>query len=168
MSSRGRRLRRLVTNLALLGGTAVLSVFTARAGLAWYGTRADLAHLSDEERQLSIANDKVRPLHQDMQIKGMRICNQSEYPVQVLWVHADYPSGEHMTSFDSGRCPDWKPFVVEAGKSEQLHLSSAQAECNWQGQVVFYAMVVTQPDVGQTRYMAGPWLGFPQDCFTLQ
>ncbi len=168
MSQRGRRLRRMLTNLALLGGTTVLGVFTARAGLAWYGTRGELARLHGEEAHLTLANNHLRQLHQDTQLKGLRLCNTSEYPVQVLWVHAAYPSGEHMTSFDSARCQDWKPIVVEGGKSEQLHLSSPQADCNWQGQVVFYSMVFVQPDVGQTRYMAGPWLGFAQDCFTVQ
>jgi hypothetical protein len=168
MSDSSRRLRRLVTNIALLGGTAVLGVFTARAGLAWYGTRSELARLETEEVHLTQANGQLRQLFQDVQVKGLRICNQSEFPVQVLWVHADYPAGEHMASFDSAHCPDWKPLVVEGGKSEQLHLSSPQPECNWQGQVAFYSMVFVQPDVGQTRYMAGPFLGFPQDCFTIQ
>ena len=71
----------MVTVVGLLAwmvfGTAVLGVFTTRAALAWYNTRAELARLHAEEGQLTQVNDQLRQLHQDVQVKGFRFCNQS-------------------------------------------------------------------------------------------
>jgi hypothetical protein len=168
MSDRGRRLRRTLTNVALLGGTAVLGWFSTKAGLAWWKTGQEVEALHAEQVQLTRQNDEIRQLNSDSEVKGFSICNKSASPVVVRWAYAAFPSGDHMASFDSSRCPDWQPIVVEDGKSTLLQLNSPNAECHWQGEVVFFAMQYDQPDLGLTQTVSGPWLGFEQDCFTVQ
>jgi hypothetical protein len=167
MSQRGRRLRRTLTNVALLGGTAVLGWFSAQAGLAWWKTGQTLDGLHEEQVRLTDENNQLRQLHADTQPKGFTICNKSAVNVVVQWAYASFPSGEHMRTFDSSRCEDWRPIEIDAGKSGLLQLNSPNEDCHWQGEVVFFAMQFEQPDLGLTQTVSGPWLGFEQDCFTI-
>ena len=175
MSDSGRRTRRWITNVALLLGVVVFAVFTTKAGFAWAQMKKHLAGLQAEKETLAAQNETLRPLHVDVRGpdgtgKFVKLCNASQDPVEVDWVYASYPSGDHMAVFDSRKCTDWQKINVEGGKSAQLSLNSAQPGCNWNGQVVFYSMsfVRHRPDRDDAETVGGPWLNFDQDCFTFR
>src|ERR1051326_4391082 len=100
MSDSGRRLRRWITNLALLLGVVVLAVFATKAGFAWTKVKQHRADLEAEKDTLSSQNELLRPLHTDVRGpdgtgKFFKVCNASQDPVEVDWVYASYPSGDH-------------------------------------------------------------------------
>ena len=173
MSAKGRRMRAWITNIALLLVLAVLAVFATKAGAEWVGVRKERTDLLAEQKKLEDDNALMHPLHDDVMGsdgvgKFVKICNPGEDPAEITWVHAVYPSGDHVAAFDSAQCTGWKNQSIEGGKSAQLALNSAQPGCNWNGQVVFYAMtyVIHRPTVDAQATVAGPWI-FQGDCFTL-
>ena len=173
MSDSGRRLRRWITNLALLVGVVVLAVFTPKSGYGWMQVRQQRDQLVAEQAKLADENGKMRPLHADVMGaegsgKFFKVCNPGEDPAEIQWVYAAYPSGDHMATFDSAKCEDWRRLTIDGGKTAVLSLNSAQAGCNWNGQVVFYAIsyVVHRAETDDSAMVAGPWL-LRDDCFTL-
>jgi hypothetical protein len=166
-------MRRWATNVALLVGVVVLAIFTTKAGFAWMQIRKQRTDLQAEQARLADENARMRPLHEDVlgaegAGKFFKVCNPGEDPAEIDWVYAAYPSGDHMATFDSGQCKDWRKLTIEGGKAAALSLNSAQTGCNWNGQVVFYAIQYTihRAQTDDTAMVAGPWL-FREDCFTL-
>jgi hypothetical protein len=167
--SRKRRLRRLITNTAILIGTGALGALAVAEGREWSGKRDLLDSQGSQQARWTRENDQHRQIHAGLQPRRFKVCNSRTGPVRIDWLYAAYPEGDKMASFDSARCADWPAPVVGDGKTEFMRLNSAQPGCNWSGDVVFYATSVTLPD-GRVLNVGGTWgdKGFKDpDCFTL-
>ena len=70
--------------------------------------------------------------------------------------------------FDSDRCREWQPLVLAAGDAKMVLLRTAQAGCNWNGDVFYYAMKYTQESEEKINsyHVVGPYQGFDRDCYT--
>jgi hypothetical protein len=167
--SRRRRLRRLITNTAIVIGTTALAGFAFAQGRDWVAARNQLAAMEQELVERRDENDEHRQLHAALQPKAFKVCNQRTDPVRIDWVYAAYPEGGELVTFDSSLCADWTSPEIGDGKTQVLLLNSAQPGCNWSGKVVFYAMSFTRAD-GTYLNVAGPWgVGFDRspDCFVI-
>lgn len=167
--SRKRKLRRLITNTAFVVGTVALAGLTFARGQDWAEARDQLAGMEGELGERRTQNDEHRQLHNALQPRSFKVCNQRSEPVRIDWVYAAYPEDGRMVTFDSALCADWQAPQIGDGKTQVLLLNSAQPGCNWSGKVVFYAMSFTRAD-GTYLNVAGPWgVGFDRnpDCFVI-
>jgi hypothetical protein len=167
--SRRRKLRRLITNTAIVVGTTALASFAFAQGRDWAAARDKVATMERDMAQRSEQNDDYRQLHTGLLPKAFKVCNQRTDPVRLDWVYAAYPENGELVVFDSALCNDWTSPEIGDGKTQVLLLNSAQPGCNWSGKVVFYAMSFTRAD-GSYLNVAGPWgVGFDRspDCFVI-
>jgi hypothetical protein len=72
--------------------------------------------------------------------------------------------------FDSDKCQDFKPIVMQPGDDKTVVLRSSQPGCNWDGSVFYYAMKYTQESEEKFNIfnVVGPYQGFERDCYTVQ
>jgi hypothetical protein len=172
MSARGRRVRAWITNIALLIVLAVLAVFATKAGAAVGRHPQAAGRPAGEQKTLEDRTPSCVPLHDDVMGqegagKFFKICNPGE----------DRPRSPGYTRYYR-RAITSPPSTAPSARAGRTRPSRAarraagaqlaQAGCNWNGQVVFYAMsyVIHRPTVDASATVAGPWI-FQGDCFTL-
>jgi len=136
----------------------------------WNTTRQALAAQQQEVQTLSSRNAVLAKAFDVLQNRKFQVCNKSPYPLQVAWVSAAYSDGHHLKQFDSARCPAWQPQEIASGENKSLLLSSTDEGCNWNGNVIYYAMRFSkETDEASLPFsVAGIYRGFDRDCFTVQ
>ena len=167
--TRARRRFPLSTLVALvLLPTVALLAFTLFR--KWNATRLGLAAQQQELQTLTGRNAVLAKAYDVLQNRKFQICNKSPYPLSVAWVSAAYSDGRHLKLFDSARCPGWQRQEIAAGENKSLLLSSTEEGCNWNGNVIYYAMRFSkETDEASLPFsVAGLYRGFDRDCFTVQ
>lgn len=173
MSKAASRRRRVLAGVTL-AVAAIVGWIAVQLGLEWSGLRREVAALAVESQTLTRQNDAVRQLAADIGPHWFEVCNRTQEDVLVVdWVSATYPTTEQtLARFDSTRCGEWEPVEIKPGKTHRFLLSSRSKECNWSGQVSFYALRFRRVsgDREQETYMAGPWLFAAESrgCFTVR
>ena len=164
---RGRFPLSTVVALAVLPVAALLTLFLFRT---WNATRLDLARQQQELQRLASRNAVLAQAYEVVQNRKFQICNKSPYPLAVAWVSAAYSDGQELKLFDSSRCPAWQGQDVAAGENKNLLLSSTEEGCNWNGDVIYYAMRFSKEtdEAALPFSVAGLYRGFDRDCFTVQ
>jgi hypothetical protein len=142
---------------------------TARLYGSWSTRRAELNRQSAEFQRLSTRNAELARAYDVLLNRKFQVCNKSAYPVSVQWLSAAYSDGKQLKVFDSARC-GWSDLEVAPGENKNLILSSSQEGCNWNGNVMYYAMRFSkETDEASVAYnVAMPYRGFDRDCFTVQ
>lgn len=156
-----------VVTLALLPLVGLLSYTLFQK---WNATRLALAGQSAELETLGARNAVLGRAYDVLQNRRFQICNKSPYPLHVSWVSAAYSDGRHLRHFDSERCPGWQAQEIAAGENKNLLLSSTEEGCNWNGNVIYYAMRFSkETDEASLPFsVAGHYRGYDRDCFTVQ
>ena len=156
-----------IVAVALLPPAALLALFLFRN---WNATRQALAHGQQELQTLGARNAVLAQAYEVLQNRKFQICNKSPHPLSVAWVSAAYNDGHQMKLFDSARCPGWQAQEIAAGENKNLLLSSTEEGCNWNGNVIYYAMRFSkETDEASLPFsVAGLYRGFDRDCFTVQ
>lgn len=164
---RGRFPLSTVIALALLLPVGLLTFTLFRK---WNITRQALAGQQEEVQTLSARNAVLAKAYDVLQNRKFQVCNKSPYPLNVAWVSAAYSDGQHLKHFDSARCPSWQEQEIAAGENKSLLLSSTEEGCNWNGNVIYYAMRFRkETDEASLPFsVAGIYRGFDRDCFTVQ
>lgn len=157
----------VVVAIALLPLAALLATFLFRK---WNVTRQSLLQGQLELQTLRERNAQLARAYDVLQNRKFQICNKSPHPLSVAWVSAAYSDGQQMKLFDSARCKSWQAPDVAAGENKTLLLSSTEEGCNWNGNVIYYAMRFSKEtdDASLPFSVAGLYRGFDRDCFTVQ
>ena len=156
-----------VVVLALLPPVAMLATVLFRK---WNTTRRALQSQQQELQTLTARNAILSKAYDVLQNRKFQICNKSPDPLNVVWISAAYSDGQHLKLFDSGRCRGWQDLDIAAGENKNLLLSSTEEGCNWNGNVIYYAMRFSKetPEASLPFSVAGLYRGFDRDCFTVQ
>lgn len=164
---RGRFPMSTLVVLALLVPVAMLATMLFRR---WNTTRRALQSQQEELQRLSVRNATLSKAYDVLQNRKFQICNKSPDPLNVVWVSAAYSDGQHLKLFDSGRCRSWQDQEIAAGENKNLLLSSTEEGCNWNGNVIYYAMRFSKEteEASLPFSVAGVYRGFDRDCFTVQ
>jgi hypothetical protein len=135
----------------------------------WNATRLALAAQRQELETLTARNAVLARAYDVLQNRKFQVCNKSPYPLNVAWVSAAYSDGRHLRHFDSARCPGWQEQEIAAGENKNLLLSSTEEGCNWNGNVIYFAMRFSkETDEASLPFsVAGIYRGFDRDCFTV-
>lgn len=157
----------VVVAIALLPLAALLATSLFRK---WDVTRQSLLQGQQELQTLRERNAQLARAYDVLQNRKFQICNKSPHPLSVAWVSAAYSDGQQMKLFDSGRCRSWQAPDIAAGENKTLVLSSTEEGCNWNGNVIYYAMRFSKEtdDASLPFSVAGLYRGFDRDCFTVQ
>jgi hypothetical protein len=136
----------------------------------WNTTRKALQARQTEMQTLTGRNAVLAPAFDVLQNRKFQVCNKSAYPLVVSWVSAAYADGSQLKLFDSARCSAWQDQEVAAGENKNLLLSSTEEGCNWNGNVIYYAIRFSREteDASVPYSLAGNYRGFDRDCFTVQ
>jgi hypothetical protein len=105
--------------------------------------------------------------------RRLSVCNRTPDAVNVQWVGAAYNDGRKIWVFDSQRCSDWKESVIASGGNKLLNLSSGEPGCNWNGNVMYFAMKYTRESEEESS--AFDFVGvfnvgesFDRDCYNVE
>jgi hypothetical protein len=136
----------------------------------WNTTRQAFARQQQELQTLTARNAVLAKAYDVLQNRKFQLCNKSPYPLNLAWVSAAYSDGQHLKLFDSARCASWPQEEIGAGENKNLLLSSTEEGCNWNGNVIYYAMRFSkETDEASLPFsVAGIYRGFDRDCFTVQ
>jgi hypothetical protein len=136
----------------------------------WNATRLALAAQRQELETLGARNAELARAYDVLQNRKFQVCNKSPDPLVVSWVSAAYSDGRHLKHFDSTRCPGWQEQEIAPGENKNLLLSSTEEGCNWNGNVIYYAMRFSKEtaEASLPFSVAGLYRGFDRDCFTVQ
>ena len=153
--------------LALLVPTGVMTVNCARS---WNVVAIRERKLAEEMARLTVRNDQLRPFYDVLQNRKYQICNRSADTVTVNWLAATYNEGDQIKLFDSAHCTAWKPIVLPQGETRFVTLSSVQEGCNWNGNVMYFAISYTRESTEQssTYEDVEVFRGFDRDCHNIQ
>ena len=152
--------------LALLIPVCVMTFNLYRS---WNGLKAQFAKVVAEHNDRMARNGVLGKVFDNLQNKSFQVCNKTADTVTVNWLAAAYQDGKTMKYFDSSVCRDWKPPVLVGGDARMLTLNS-EANCNWNGDVVYYAMQYTREseDAVNTINFVGHFKGYDRDCHNIQ
>jgi hypothetical protein len=157
----------LVIVLALV---PLVGLLTFNLFRKWNVTRKALLAQQGELQTLGGRNAVLAPAFEVLQNHKFQVCNKSADPLNIAWVSAAYADGNQIKLFDSARCPSWQDQEVAAGENKSLLLSSTDEGCNWNGNVIYYAIRFSrETEAASVPYsMVGHYRGFDRDCFTVQ
>jgi hypothetical protein len=170
MSETGPRRRFPLSTVIALVLLPLAGLLTYTLFRKWNTTRQALAKQQQEVRTLAARNAVLAKAYDVLQNRKFQVCNKSPHPLNVAWVSAAYSDGQHLKLFDSARCRSWQEQEVAAGENKNLLLSSTEEGCNWNGNVIHYAMRFSkETDEASLPFsVAGIYRGFDRDCFTVQ
>ena len=136
----------------------------------WNVTRKGLLAQQAELQTLSSRNAVLAPAFDVLQNRKFQVCNKSPDPLNIAWVSVAFNDGKQLKVFDSSRCSGWQAQEVAAGENKNLLLSSTQEGCNWNGNVIYYAIRFSKEteETSLPYSMVGLYRGFDRDCFTVQ
>lgn len=153
--------------LALLIPVCVMTFNLYRS---WSALGKRLADLKAAHNTLVARNLVLSKVFDNLQNKQFQICNKTADTVTVNWLAAASQDGKGIRSFDSSQCRDFKAPVLVSGDARMLTLNSDQDNCNWGGDVVYYAMQYTREsdDAVNTINFVGHFKGYDRDCHNIQ
>jgi hypothetical protein len=134
----------------------------------WSGVRKRMATFDTEVAARNKRNAELKKVFDATGLKRFEACNKGADQITINWVTAAYHDGKNIKIFDSDRCREWQPIVLAAGDNKMVLLRTAQAGCNWNGDVFYYAMKYTQESEEKINsyHVVGPYQGFDRDCYT--
>lgn len=144
-------------------------VMTFNLYRSWSALNAKRASQQEEHRKRLVRNAELEKVFNNLQNKSFQVCNKTADTVTVNWLAVAYQDGATIKFFDSSVCRDWKPPVLVGGDARMLTLNS-EAACNWNGDVVYYAMQYTREseDAVNTINFVGHFKGYDRDCHNIQ
>lgn len=144
-------------------------VMTFNLYRSWSELRGRLAAWDADFAALSTRNGELEKVFANLQNKPFQVCNRTADPVTVQSLVSVYHDGKAIKIFDSGKCADWRPQLLAPGDAKLFTLNS-QDPCNWNGDVVYYAMTYTREseEALSTISFAGHFKGYERDCHTIQ
>jgi hypothetical protein len=144
-------------------------VMTFNLYRSWTVLRTSLRAWDAEFATLNQRNGELEKVFSNLQNKKFQVCNRTADVVTVQTLAAVYHDGKTIKVFDSGMCADWRPQVLVSGDARMFTLNS-QDPCNWNGDVVYYAMTYTREseEALSTINFAGHFKGYERDCHTIQ
>jgi hypothetical protein len=147
-----------------------LGVLTFNTGREWNVLSDKASGLQTEIETLQSRNAVLEKAYDILQNHKFQICNKSADTLTIPWLSAVYHDGQRFATFDSSRCPAWRPQVLNKGESRIFTFSSTEEGCNWTGSVMFYSLNYVRESEEATKIynMVGPWKGFDRDCFTVE
>jgi hypothetical protein len=145
-------------------------IMTLNCGRNWNVTAIKERQLSEEMARLSTRNAQLAPFYDVLQNRKYQICNRTADTVTINWLAATYNESDQVKLFESSRCSAWKPVVLAQGESRFLTLSSVQEGCNWNGNVMYFAIAYTRESTEQTTFYEDVevFRGFDRDCHNIQ
>lgn len=101
-----------------------------------------------------------------------KICNKARLPLEVKWLGAIYletgASGEgKVKTYNSDNCRGEFNLTLAPGSEEKIGLKGASEKCNWNGQGLFYAFAIKDPQAADTFLRFSGTLNNRQDCVTI-
>ncbi|HEX6737762.1 MAG TPA: hypothetical protein VF310_05815 [Vicinamibacteria bacterium] len=155
--------------LALLVPGGIMTTNCARA---WSQVAAEERALAQERAQHAEIIARLQPFAYVLEQKSdkYQICNRTADTITVNWLAAAYTEGDQIKMFDSAHCKDWKPVVLPIGENKFINLSSAQEGCNWNGNVMYFAIAYTRESTENTTYFEDVEMfrGFERQCYNIQ
>jgi hypothetical protein len=144
-------------------------VMTFNLYRSWSALRAKQATQVNTHTEMVKRNAVLGKVYDNLQNKQFQICNKTADTVTVNWLAVAYQDGKNMLLFDSSQCRDWKTPVLVPGDARMLTLNS-EGQCNWGGNVVYYAMQYTREseDTVNTINFVGHFKGYDRDCHNIQ
>src|SRR5687768_5337612 len=113
-----------ITGWIMLGLLVPLGVMTFNCARSWTVTAAKEKKLNEEMGRLTSRNAVLAPFYDVLQNRRYQICNRTADVVTVNWLSTTYNESEQIKIFDSARCKDWKPVVLQPGENRMVTLSS--------------------------------------------
>jgi hypothetical protein len=159
-----------MSTLIVLALVPLVGLLTYSLFRKWNVTRHALLAQQAELQTLGGRNAVLAPAFEVLQNRKFQVCNKSPDPLNIAWISAAYADGAQVKLFDSARCPAWRDQEVAAGENKNLLLSSTDEGCNWNGNVIYYAIRFSKEtaDASVPYSMVGLYHGFDRDCFTVQ
>jgi hypothetical protein len=154
--------------LALLVPAGVMTMNCARS---WSQVVAEERALAADHAKHMELIGRLKPFADVLQGKDKyQICNRTADTVTVTWLAAAYSEADQIKMFESSRCRDWKPVVLAQGENRFVTVSSAQEGCNWNGNVMYFAIAYTRESAEQTTYFEDVEMfrGFDRQCHNIQ
>jgi hypothetical protein len=153
--------------LALLIPVCVMTFNLYRSWSALNGRKSGL---QEEHRQRVDRNTVLGEVFGNLQNKSFQVCNKTADTVTLNWLAVAYQDGKNIRHFDSAQCRDWKAPVLVPGDARFPTINSDQENCNWGGEVVYYAMQYTREseDAVNTINFVGHFKGYDRDCHNIQ
>lgn len=153
--------------LALLIPVCVMTFNLYRS---WSALRGKLGAQVNVHNDLAKRNAVLGKVFENLQNKQFQICNKTADTVTVNWLATAYQDGRQIRYFDSSRCRDWRAPVLVSGDARFPTLNSDQENCNWTGDVVYYAMQYTREseEAVNTINFVGHFKGYDRDCHNIQ
>jgi hypothetical protein len=144
-------------------------VMTFNLYRSWSALRGTLSAWDRDFATLNQRNGELEKVFSNLQNKKFQVCNRTADVVTVQTLAAVYHDGKTIKLFDSGMCADWRPQVLVSGDARMFTLNS-QDPCNWNGDVVYYAMTYTREsdEALSTINFVGHFTGYERDCHTIQ
>jgi hypothetical protein len=170
MAASAKKRRFPVSTLVTLALVPLVGLLAFNLFRKWNVTRKGLQAGQAEMQTLTARNAVLAPAFEVLQNRKFQVCNKSPYPLIIAWVSAAYADGPQLKLFDSARCSAWQDLEVAAGENKSLLLSSTEEGCNWNGNVIYYAIRFSREteDASVPYSLAGNYRGFDRDCFTVQ
>ena len=136
----------------------------------WNTTRQQLQGHQAELQTLTTRNAVLAPAFDVLQNRKFQVCNKSPDLLNIAWVSVAFNDGRQLKMFDSARCRSWQDQEVAAGENKNLLLSSTEEGCNWNGNVIYFAMRFSkETEESSLPYsVVGLYRGFDRDCYTVQ
>lgn len=163
----GRKIFGLSTWITLAIVLPILYV-TFNGFRKWQAVRKRQANFAGEVAARTKRNNELRRVYEATASKRFEACNKGADQITINWVTAAFHDGRTIKIFDSDRCREWQPMVLQAGDNKAVLLRSSQPGCNWDGSVIYYAMKYTQESEEKfnSYHVVGPYQGFERDCYT--
>ena len=159
-----------ITGWILVALLVPVGVMTLNCARSWNVTAVRERKLSEEMAQLGARNSQLAPFYDVLQNRKYQICNRTADTVTVNWLAATYNEADQVKLFDSSRCSGWKPVVLAQGETRFVTLSSVQEGCNWNGNVMYFAIAYTRESTEQITFYEDVevFRGFDRDCHNIQ
>ena len=143
-------------------------VMTFNLYRSWSELRGKLGSWNADFAALNQRNAELEKVFANLQNKKFQVCNRTADVVTVQHLAAVYHDGKAIKLFDSEKCADWRSQVLVSGDARVFTLSSDGA-CNWNGDVVYYAMTYTRESEEQlsTTHFVGHFKGYDRDCHNI-
>jgi hypothetical protein len=136
----------------LLALLVPIGMLTWNCGRNWNVTAVKERELAEEMVRLGDRNRQLAPFYEVLKNRKYQICNRSADIVTLNWLATTYNEGQQIKVFDSSRCQDWKPIVLQPGENRFVTLSSVQEGCNWNGSVMYVTVAYTREKTEQTDF----------------
>jgi hypothetical protein len=154
----------------MVGLLVPVGVLTFNCGRSWAVTQAKTQKLEEEMTRLTLRNSQLAPFYDVLRNRKYQVCNRTADVVTVTWLGAAYNEADQIKMFDSSRCTAWKPLVIQPGENRMVTLSSVQEGCNWNGNVMYFAIAYSRESTEQTTFYEDVevFRGFDRECHNIQ